>query len=125
MGHLFDILKRFFQGIQGSYAFNLFSKAFVRLRTAVMHPFRRIVRKVQQVFNVSLISARLVTPITAKVRKILNGEARSPEDYFTVGRFWVSSDTGWMCRGIHLFQLDITAGISYHNDGESGHYGIL
>ena len=124
MGHLFDILKRFFQGIQGSYAFNLFSKAFVRLRTAVMHPFRRIVRKVQQVFNVSLISARLVTPITAKVRKILNGEARSPEDYFTVGRFWVSKALVYIlilagCAGVFIYFSWISPPVSHTTTTEN------
>ncbi|MBS6397839.1 MAG: hypothetical protein KH452_11940 [Clostridiales bacterium] len=55
-----------------------------------MNPFRRVMRRVQQLFNVNLISAKLVTPINAKVRKIMSGEAKSPEDYFTVGRFWIS-----------------------------------
>lgn len=90
MGNLFELFRRLFQGIQSSYAFNLLSKAFTRLRTAVMNPFRRVVRRVQQLFNVNLISAKLVTPINTKVRKILSGEAKSPEDYFTVGRFWIS-----------------------------------
>lgn len=87
---IFGVLKRLLEGIQGSYVFNLFGKAFIRLRTAVMNPFRRVVRRVQQFFNVNLISAKLVTPINTKIRKILSGEAKSPEDYFTVGRFWIS-----------------------------------
>jgi len=94
MGNFFEFFRRaiprFFQGIQGSYAFNLLGKMFIRLKTAVMNPFRRIVRKVQQIFNVNQISAKLVTPISSKVRKIMSGEAKSPEDYFTIGRFWVS-----------------------------------
>lgn len=87
---IFSILKRLLAGIQGSYIFHLLYKAFIRLKTAVMNPFRRVVRRVQQFFNVNLISAKLVSPINAKVRKILSGEAKSPEDYFTVGRFWIS-----------------------------------
>ena len=79
-----------FRGMKGSYAFQLLGKAFLRLRTAVMNPFQRVVRRVQQIFNVNIITSRLVAPINAKVRKILNGEAKSPEDYFTVGRFWIS-----------------------------------
>ena len=90
MGNLFDFFKRIFQGMQGSYAFNLFGKAFIRLRTAVMNPFRRGVRRVQQLVNVNLITAKLVAPINAKIRKILSAEAKSPEDYFTIGRFWIS-----------------------------------
>ena len=55
-----------------------------------MNPFQRVVRRVQQLFNANIITSKLVTPINAKVRKVLNGEAKSPEDYFTIGRFWIS-----------------------------------
>ncbi len=87
---LFDLIRRFFQGMQSSYAFSLLGKAFLRLRTAVMNPFRRVIRRAQQLVNVNMISAKLVAPINDKIRKILSGEAKSPEDYFTVGRFWIS-----------------------------------
>ena len=94
MGNLFQMIingiTRIFQGIQGSYAFALLGKAFLRLRTAVMNPFQRVVRRVQQLFNANIITSKLVAPINAKVRKVLNGEAKSPEDYFTIGRFWIS-----------------------------------
>ena len=85
-----NLIMQIFRGMKGSYAFQLLGKAFLRLRTAVMNPFQRVVRRVQQIFNVNIITSRLVAPINAKVRKILNGEAKSPEDYFTVGRFWIS-----------------------------------
>lgn len=85
-----SFLKNLIAGIQGSYAFSLLGKAFIRLRTAVMNPFRRVVRRVQQLFNVNMITAKLAGPINAKVRKVLGGEAKSPEDYYTVGRFWIS-----------------------------------
>ena len=55
-----------------------------------MNPFQRVVRRIQQLFNANIITSKLVAPINAKVRKILSGEAKSPEDYFTVGRFWIS-----------------------------------
>jgi antitoxin component YwqK of YwqJK toxin-antitoxin module len=90
MENLIRFFASIFQGLQGSYIFNLFKKAFIRLRTAVMNPFRRVVRRVQQVFNVNLITAKLVTPINKKMRKILSDEAKSPEDYFTIGHFWIS-----------------------------------
>lgn len=90
MGNLLDFFKRIFQGMQGSYAFNLLEKAFVRLRTAVMNPFRRGVRRIQQIFNANLITAKLVAPINTKIRRIMSGEAKSPEDYFSIGRFWIS-----------------------------------
>lgn len=85
-----NLIMQIFRGMKGSYAFQLLGKAFLRLRTAVMNPFQRVVRRVQQIFNVNIITSRLVAPINAKVRKILNGEAKSPEDYFTIGRFWIS-----------------------------------
>lgn len=90
MGSFFNFLKNMITGIQGSYAFSFLGRAFVRLRTAVMNPFRRVVRRVQQLLNVNIITAKLAGPINAKVRKILGGEAKSPEDYVTIGRFWVS-----------------------------------
>ena len=90
MGSLLNFFKNLISGISGSYAFSFLGRAFVRLRTAVMNPFRRVVRRVQQIFNVNMITAKLAGPINAKVRKILGGEAKSPEDYFTIGRFWVS-----------------------------------
>lgn len=105
---IFDFFKRIIQGIQGSYAFNLFGKAFVRLRTAVMNPFRRVVRRVGQLFNANLITAKLVAPINAKVRSILSAEAKSPEDYFTLGRFWISKALVYIiilgaCAGVFIY----------------------
>lgn len=90
MGSFINFLKNLISGISGSYAFSFLGRAFVRLRTAVMNPFRRVVRRIQQIFNVNMITAKFAGPINAKVRKILGGEAKSPEDYFTVGRFWIS-----------------------------------
>lgn len=90
MGSFMNFLKNLISGISGSYAFNFLGRAFTRLRTAVMNPFRRVVRRIQQIFNVNMITAKLAAPINEKVRKILGGEAKSPEDYFTVGRFWIS-----------------------------------
>ena len=124
MGNLFDFFKRLFQGIQGSYSFLLLSKAFIRLRTAVMNPFRRVVRRVQQFFNVNLISAKLVTPINAKVRKILSGEAKSPDDYFTVGRFWISKMLVYMlilgaCAAVFIYFNWIAAPVADTTTTES------
>ncbi|MDO4261628.1 MAG: hypothetical protein Q4C82_06080 [Eubacteriales bacterium] len=87
---IINAVTQMFRGVQGSYAFQLLGKAFLRLRTAIMNPFQRVVRRIQQLFNINIISSRLVGPINAKVRKILSGEAKSPDDYFTVGRFWIS-----------------------------------
>lgn len=90
MGSFLDFLNNLISGIRGSYAFSFLGRAFVRLRTAVMNPFRRVVRRVLQLFNVNLITSKLAGPINARIRKILSGEAKTPEDYFTLGRFWIS-----------------------------------
>lgn len=90
MGGLRSFLQNLISGISGSYAFSFLGRTFTRLRTAVMNPFRRVVRRIQQIFNVNMITAKFAGPINAKVRKILGGEAKSPEDYITIGRFWIS-----------------------------------
>ena len=62
MGSLFQVIKsaitHVFQGVQGSYAFSLLGKAFIRLRTAVMNPFQRVVRRIQQLFNANIITSK-------------------------------------------------------------------
>ena len=70
--------------------FKLIQKAFVRLRTAAMNPFRRVIRRVQQLFNVNLITAKLITPINKKIRELLSVKPKSSDDYVTVGIFWIS-----------------------------------
>ena len=69
MGSLFQVIKNaithVFQGVHGSYAFSLLGKAFIRLRTAVMNPFQRVVRRVQQLFNANIITSKLKAPQTA------------------------------------------------------------
>lgn len=70
--------------------FGLIQKAFVRLRTAAMNPFRRVIRRVQQLFNVNLITAKLITPINKKIRELLSVKPKSKEDYVTIGIFWIS-----------------------------------
>ena len=90
LGFLKSIIRSITRGMQGSFAFNLVGKTFIRLKTAVTSPFRRLTRRVGQMFNVNLITAKRIAPITRKVRSIMNAEAKSPEDYYTVGRFWIS-----------------------------------
>lgn len=90
MGSFVNFLKNLISGITGSYAFSFLGRAFVRLRTAVMNPFRRVIRRIQQIFNINMITAKFAGPINTLVRKVLGSEAKSPEDYYTVGRFWIS-----------------------------------
>lgn len=87
---------------------NLITKAFVRLRTAAMNPFRRVVRRIQQLFNVNLITAKLITPINKKIREILNVKPKSREDYVTVGIFWISKKLLYFlilasCAGVFIY----------------------
>ncbi|MGN0342459.1 MAG: MORN repeat-containing protein [Roseburia sp.] len=70
--------------------FNIIAKAFVRLRTAVMNPFRRILRRIQQIFNVNLITAKLITPINKKIQSIFDVKPKEKDDYITIGIFWIS-----------------------------------
>ena len=90
MGSFMNFLKNLISGITGSYAFSFLGRTFVRLRTAVMNPFRRVIRRIQQIFNINMITAKFAGPINSLVRKVLGSEAKSPEDYFSVGRFWIS-----------------------------------
>lgn len=76
--------------ISNSYIGNFVAKSFTRLRVAVMNPFRRMTRRVQQMFNANMVSARLASPINEKIRKIMGGEAKSEKDYVTIGNFWIS-----------------------------------
>lgn len=89
-GFFKNIIQSLFRGLKGSFAFNLLGSVFSRIRTAVTSPFRRMTRRVGQMFNVNMISAKLIAPVTKKVRKIMKAEPKSPDDYYTVGRFWIS-----------------------------------
>lgn len=85
-----NLFSKIFSAIGNSYIGNFIAKSFTRLRVAVMNPFRRITRRVQQMFNANMVSAKLASPINAKIRKIMGGEAKSEEDYFTIGNLWIS-----------------------------------
>ena len=86
----------------------LFQKAFVRLRTAAMNPFRRVVRRFQQLFNVNLITAKLINPINKKIRAIFSFKPKSKEDYVTIGNFWISRKVIYflilaLCAGVFIY----------------------
>ena len=104
MGSLFQVIKNaithVFQGVQGSYAFSLLGKAFIRLRTAVMNPFQRVVRRVQQLFNANIITSKLVAPIRGgqvSGRLFYGGQVL---DLQNAGIF---PDPGRLCGSIYLF----------------------
>ena len=108
MGKLFGFLKNIISGIRGTYFFSFLGKAFTRLRTAVMNPFRRILRRIQQIFNVNMITAKLAGPLNTKIRQILGDKAKSPEDYFTIGGFWISKALVYImvlgaCAAVYIY----------------------
>ena len=112
MGSLFQVIKNaithVFQGVQGSYAFSLLGKAFIRLRTAVMNPFQRVVRRIQQLFNANIITSKLVAPINAKVRKdpIRGGQVSGRLFYggqvLDLQNAGIFPDPGRLCGSIYL-----------------------
>lgn len=88
--------------------FKIIQKSFVRLRTAAMNPFRRVVRRIQQLFNVNLITAKLITPINKKIRQILNVKPKEKGDYISVGIFWISKKLVYflilaVCAGVFIY----------------------
>ncbi len=87
---------------------SLFQKAFVRLRTAVMNPFRRVIRRTQQLSNANLITAKLINPINKKLREIFSFKPKAKEDYITVGNFWISRKVIYfliiaICAGVFIY----------------------
>lgn len=87
---------------------SLFQKAFVRLRTAVMNPFRRVIRRTQQLSNANLITAKLINPINKKLREIFSFKPKAKEDYITIGSFWISRKVVYflivaICAGVFIY----------------------
>ncbi|MDL2232096.1 hypothetical protein LJC63_00760 [Ruminococcaceae bacterium OttesenSCG-928-L11] len=60
-----------------------------RIITAVSSPFRMLIVRIQKLFNVNIISAKLIKPLTGNVKKIITLRPSSREDYVSIGRFWV------------------------------------
>lgn len=67
----------------------LFLSVIKRIRTAVTNPFRMILVRIQRIFNVNVITAKLISPITKKVREMITLKPQSRKDYYVIGRFWV------------------------------------
>ena len=62
---------------------------FKRLMTAVTNPFRLLVVRAQRLFNVNVLTAKLIPTLTKKVKSLITLRPQSPKDYFSVGRYWV------------------------------------
>ena len=69
--------------------FKLLASIFKRVVTAVTNPFRMLVVRIQRMFNVNILTAKLIPPLTKKVKSLVTLKPQSPRDYFSVGRYWV------------------------------------
>jgi len=82
----------------------LLTSAFSRLTLAVMNPFRVLIRKIQQLFNINIITGKFITPINKKVRSLLTIKPQTKEDYFNFLGLWIYK------KLIYLILLIICAG---------------
>ena len=88
--------------------FKLLASVFKRLVTAVTNPFRMLIVRVQRLFNVNILTAKLIPPLTKKVKALVTLKPQSPKDYFSVGRYWVYKKLFLtlilaLCAGVFLY----------------------
>lgn len=69
--------------------FKLLTSIFKRVVTAVTNPFRMLIVRIQRMFNVNILTAKLIPLLTKKVKALVTLKPQSPKDYFSVGRYWV------------------------------------
>ena len=69
--------------------FKLLTSALRRVMTAVSNPFRMLVVRGQRLFNINIITSKLVRPLTKKVREFVTLRPQSRKDYMVIGRWWV------------------------------------
>ena len=67
----------------------LLLSAFRRIVTAVTNPFRMLIVRIQRMFNINVITAKLVRPLTKKVKALITLRPQTREDYFVIGRWWI------------------------------------
>lgn len=71
------------------YILKLLLSAMKRIVTAVSMPFRLLIVQVQKLFNINIITAKLIQPLTSNVRKVLNLKPTSDKEYYKVGKFLI------------------------------------
>ncbi|HNW03958.1 MAG TPA: hypothetical protein PLP20_03165 [Oscillospiraceae bacterium] len=69
--------------------FKLLASAFKRLTTAMTAPFQTLWVKIQRMFNVNVITAKLVAPLTKKIKSLIVLRPDSWKDYYKFGRLYV------------------------------------
>lgn len=88
--------------------FKLLSSVLKRVVTAVTNPFRMLVVRAQRLFNVNILTAKLIPPLTKKVKSLVTLKPQSPADYFSIGRYWVYKKLFLtlvlaLCAGVFLY----------------------
>lgn len=69
--------------------FKLLASAFKRLTTAMTAPFQTLWIKIQRLFNVNVITAKFVAPLTKKIKSLIVLRPDSWKDYYKFGRVYV------------------------------------
>ena len=88
--------------------FKLLMSAFKRLTTAITSPFRMMIVRIQRLFNINILTAKLISPLTKKVKSLLTLRPKAKEDYVSIGRFWVFKKLFLtlvlvLCAGVFLY----------------------
>lgn len=88
--------------------FDLLSSIFKRLTSAIVAPFRTITMRVTRLFNVSVITSKLIAPLSKMVRSLISLKPQSRKDYFLIGRHYVYKKlflviTVVLCAGVFIY----------------------
>ena len=88
--------------------FKLLTSAMKRIITAVTSPFRMMIVKLQRLFNINIITAKLITPLTKKVKSLITLKPQSRSDYVVIGRLWVYKKLFFtlvlvLCAGVFIY----------------------
>ena len=80
----------------------------MRLVTAVTSPFRMLIVRIQRLFNINVLTAKLIPLLTSKIRSLITLRPQSEKDYFSVGRYWVYKKLLLtavlvVCAGVFIF----------------------
>ncbi len=68
---------------------NLFWSSFTRVITAITAPFRMGLLRIMRLFNINVITAKLVRPLNKAIRQIMKSKPTSSDDYISIGKFLV------------------------------------
>ncbi|MEG1943758.1 MAG: hypothetical protein RR049_08050, partial [Angelakisella sp.] len=88
--------------------FKLMQSVFKRVLTAVTGPFKVIIIGIQRMFNINIITAKLIAPLTKKVKSLITLKPQSREDYYVIGKHWVYKKlfltlTLALCAGVLIY----------------------